>query len=569
MGKGGSVADGDQAPETGPNRLLRAILPLLAGLGPVIGVLALNPINRVYSHHGLIHTSITYRIFHTDLPPTHPFLGDQALPYYWGYHFLAAQLVSVGLAPSWAGVVINLVTLLGTMLAAWWIATQFLRKSAGARPGSRYWLILASAFGALFAPSFVPAGLWTDLVGVPLGMAFCDPRALPAAVKFVNQSGMPLGILCSLTWIASLIGYYQGQRSRLFAVGLGLSLLACAFFYPPMLPSLVLGTPVVAVLFIWSSAADRRGEMWKRGILICVVGAASVLLTFPYLLQVAESLRGNTKIFDLAAGRDGLIWAMLVVLPTLGYLYLRRHVAESSLERVPMLVFAGVFVSSLWLYLTLSQPLRTEYKYLSVAMIALGFVGGGLFAVAWCKRSVLSWVIAVAFLVTPTYSLLKKLNYHTDWGNKFEESGRDLLYTGDSQKGELFDWCAHFQRTRRALPRSHRFGTGLRPTRCVDLAECARDDRLRGESVRIPGRSRSRPSRSAIAGARRHRELRVDLANDPIGRPRVSHRRPPRVQGHGRGPRALATGLQNQTHALLDLLLDRGLPRKLNLGTAQ
>jgi hypothetical protein len=416
---------------------LAALFPLLAGLGPVIGILALNPINRVYSHHGLIHTSIIYRIFHTDLPPTHPFLGDQALPYYWGYHFLAAQLVSLGLAPSWAGVVINLVTLLGTMLAAWWIAKQFLRRASA---GTRYWLILASAFGALFAPSYLPPGLLTDMVGVPLGLTFCDARALPAAVKFVNQSGMPLGILCTLTWLASLIGYYQGGRVWVFAGGLGLSLLACSFFYPPMLPSLVLGTPVVAVLFIWTSARPARAELWKRGILICLVGAGSVLLTFPYLLQVAESLRGNTKIFDLASGSEGLIWAALIALPTLGYLYLRRDAAREHLERVPMLVFTGVFISSIWLYLTLSQPLRTEYKYLSVAMIALGFVGGGMFGVAWCKRSVLSWVIAVAFLLTPTYSLVKKLNYHTDWKNKFEESGRDLLYTGDSQKAEVFNW---------------------------------------------------------------------------------------------------------------------------------
>ncbi len=416
-------------------------MAFLLGLAPVFGVLALNPLNRVYSHHGLIHTSIIYRILHTDLPPTHPFLGDQPLPYYWGYHYLAAQFVAMGFAPSWAGVLINMGALTGSMLAAWWIAKQFVRsRGPSERPGSRFWMILASAFGALCAPSFLPAGLMTDWVGVPFGMTFFDPRGLPAVVKFVNQSGMPLGILFSLTWMASLIGYY-GERKRLaFAAGLGFSLLACSFFYPPMLPSLVLGTPVVAVLFIWSGSLEQRPTLWKRGLSICVVGAISVLVTFPYLLQVAESLRGNTKIFDLAAGSEGLVWAALISLPTLGYLYLRRDSARQGLERAPMLVFLGVFLSSLWLYLTLSQPLRTEYKYLSVAMLALGFAGGGLLAVTWCRKSWVSWTLAAVFLLTPSYSLLKKLNYHTDWGTRFEEVGRDLRFTNQEAKAELFDW---------------------------------------------------------------------------------------------------------------------------------
>ncbi len=416
---------------------LKGLLVLAAGLLPVILVFISNPLNRVYSHHGLIHTSIIYRIVHTGAPPTHPFIGDQPLPYYWGYHWLAAQFVHLGMTPGWAGVVINLLALLGSMVLAWWIAK---RLCAPSQASAKVVVCLLAAFCALFAPSYLPPGLLADYVAWPLRLKFVDPRALPIAIKFVNQSGMTLGVLFSLAWMASMVGMYEGRRPRLFTAAIALSHLLCAFFYPPMLPSLVLGTPCVALLFVWKSRELERRRQWRRAFIVCASGALGVVFTMPYLLQVAQSLRGNTKFFDLDAGWVSLLWVSSLVLPTLAYIWVHRDKLRGNLAPGPTMVLVGALVPSLVLYLCLSQPLRTEYKYLSVSMMALGFLGGAVFVFAWRKTSLVSWCLTLAFIAGTSYTFFMKMGYHTDRPVKFREVGSDLLFNGDEERALLYNW---------------------------------------------------------------------------------------------------------------------------------
>jgi hypothetical protein len=103
-------------------------------------------------------------------------------------------------------------------------------------------------------------------------------------------------------------------------------------------------------------------------------------------------------------------------------------------------VLAAVFASSSVLYLGLSQPERTEYKYLGIGILALGFVGGAIFALTWRKTSPLSWILGTVLLVSPTYAMVTKLRFNANSRIDFAESGRDLLYTGNAETGELFTW---------------------------------------------------------------------------------------------------------------------------------
>lgn len=425
---------------------LGGLLALFAGLLPVLVVFLANPLNRVYSHHGLLHASITYRLYHTGAPPTHPFLADRPLPYYWGYHWLAAKGVALGMTPSWAGVVINLLALAGSLLLAWWIAKRLLRRGdalgRGAREGrSRLdWACLLAVFGAVFAPSFLPAGLMADQIAQPLHLSFMDPRAVPVAIKFVNQSGMTLGILFTLSWIASLVALYEGRRTVPSALAISLSLLGCAFFYPPMLPSLVLGTPFVALLFVWRAPAGSRRREWNRAIVACLAGAVGVSLTLPYLLQVAQSLGGSTRVFDPVTARRSLAWGALLMLPTWSYFHWHRGRLREGLSGTVLLVLIGVLLSSFLLYMSLSQSLRTEYKYFSIAMLAAGFIGGAALGLTWRRSSLVSWCLAIGLLATPSYAFYEKLYYNSKAPRHFEEVGPNLVYVGDPELEELFAW---------------------------------------------------------------------------------------------------------------------------------
>jgi hypothetical protein len=423
--------------------LWMGLLSMSAGLLPVLVVLLSNPLNRVYSHHGYIHTSIIYRIVHTGVPPTHPFLADHPLPYYWGYHFLAAGFVQLGMTPGWASAVINVLALTACLALVWWIAKQLVVdriELPGTNRPSATWVALCAGFAALFAPAYLPPILVAQQFAGSMGFSFPDPRGMPIAIKFVNQSGMTLGVVFVVSWMASMIGMYQGRRVVVCALATGISLLGCAFFYPPMLPSLVLGTPAVALLFVLRSPSAQRRLQWKRGVTVCLSGASGVLITMPYLLQVAESLRGNTRILDPSTFRDSLIWVLVLMIPTVAYGWTHRQKLRGRLANIPLQVLLGIVGSSFVLYLLLNQPLRTEYKYLSVAMIAMGFLGGAIFALAWRRSSLFSWCIAGVFVVTPGYSFVQKLSYHTDYPTAFVESGSDLLYSGDSEREALFTW---------------------------------------------------------------------------------------------------------------------------------
>ena len=48
--------------------------------------------------------------------------------------------------------------------------------------------------------------------------------------------------------------------------------------------------------------------------------------------------------------------------------------------------------------------------------------------------------LAAVFVATPSHAFLEKLRYQADAPMLFQESGRDLVFAGEPEGGDLFTW---------------------------------------------------------------------------------------------------------------------------------
>lgn len=410
---------------------------MVVALSPVLAIYALNPNNRVYSAHGFLHAGIAYEIYNHGIPPVHPYLAGEPLLYSWGHEALAAWTMRLlQVSPFKAFALINVVSLALVVVLAWRVARRlFDHPMADA----------CAVFMGIYASTFSLPWLVMEKITDPLRFELIHPRGVPALEKFTNVNGTALGVVFFLLWLLALIRILEQRRVWPFGMLMFTSIAGCAFFYPPMLMGLVCGTfgAGAGVMLCEPMRRTRRDLSILLGT-SAIAGAALVLMR-PYLGLISSGFSARVSVLDPRFMFESARNLAYLALPTLLLIWCFRRRLLERVHRVPLLAVAWAAATHAAMYLVLRQPAMTEYKYLVMAMIGMGLLGGVCLAFTWERRNrTLFWVLGGLLFVNPTYEVVRKLRYGAHRKVIYAEEGTDVHYKGSKQAGQLYNWIRQY-----------------------------------------------------------------------------------------------------------------------------
>jgi hypothetical protein len=405
----------------------------MLGLAPVLAIYAANPTNRIISYHGLCHGTIAYQVANGAVPPTHPFLSGYPLRYPWGHHFLSGVLTrSLEITPFYAFAIINTLALLIALIFVFRTARRLLSDDKAG---------IMAAFVALYAASGPSVRMLDDFLVPRLDfLSFLDWRGVPVFEKFTNVSGVPLCIALFSVLLYTLIRICESRLTlpRLFM--LFVSIAGCGFLYPQMLPGFVATSGAAWAVTAWMRRGVPFGQHAIRLIVIAGTCACALLIVAPYLIEISSGYAENVRLFERGPGLDNLLNLAFVSLPA-GCLVLasRRQLIVHG-NKVVLAVISVAYAANGLLYVCIAQPDQHEYKYLILAMVCLGILGGIGFHQAKNRLRRAGTLVVLALLVSnPAYEIVKKWSYHEKLSTIFVEQGRNTMVF-PPEVDELYGW---------------------------------------------------------------------------------------------------------------------------------
>lgn len=412
----------------------------LVGLGicAILTVYILNPFYRVYSIHGFFRGSIVYQILNGYVPPRDPLFLGQIVHRPWGFTWLAAMVSRLfQVSPFYSFMAINLFSLALSILLIYKIS-QLLIKDRKAN--------ILSAIIAIFGTTFLsPTAISTVLGFFHSGRL--ESRALPAAIKFSNANGSPLGFVFFLLFLYALIKLFASRDYLLGAVALFVSVLGCGFFYAPMATGIAASTLVVCMFGVAPMRWRLAGNNLKPVMIAAVASASALIALLPHMFSVLSPVGSGAELFGIAHIYQNIINYIIPVGPLIALIFVSRKYLLQHSDRQVLVILLLVVLTNAACYLCIHLRTCAEYKYLMLSTVTLGIVGGVAFRgidVKWPKWAVL--VLLLIFLY-PSYADIggkfhrygnPPILYFTK-SSQFVERGTDIFIAGE-QEGQLYQW---------------------------------------------------------------------------------------------------------------------------------
>ena len=406
---------------------------LVLGVLPPALLFYLAPGMRVYGYHGFIQAGIVYQILNGNLPPTSPLLAGMPGTYPWAGALVVAGITkTLGISPFWASAVLSITALIALLLATYKIGLLVTGDAESSLFGTTL-----SLYAFTFTQT-VPDNPIRNALRAILPLPFEEPRGAPILEKFNGCTAFPLGIaLYAIAFVLLVRLAKEGSPHPRRVAKFAASLVAVAFVYPYLFPSMLLLCLVVVVL------AWRSGGEGKR-LAVYVSGAAlvAVALALPYYLQLKAGRSGPA--LQLAAPpvlTRNLIVIVVTFLPmSLLLAWGRRPVREALRAQGRAGTIACVSVGmNLVLFAILKAPLWSQHNFLLLAVLASGIVGG----TALRALRLRAWPAALAVLSILLIPFsLDCIHKARDWN----DAPRDYLESGivfehlDPNQRSLHSW---------------------------------------------------------------------------------------------------------------------------------
>ena len=421
---------------------------LLLGVVPSALVYAANPLHRVYSFHGFLHLSIVYRILCGSLPPEDPLFAGRPLLYPWGYHLTAAGLSrALDLSPAWVFALINLCSLLCCLV--------FLYRTAQRVTGDKetaVFAVLLSVYGLSFTSTAHLIGPVQRYLGI-----FLEFRGLPPSTYFTELQADGTGLAFYALFLLSLTGSLMSPRFSLGDVMLVLALIGAGIFYPFYFVA-ALGSGLHAAAL----ALALRQISLRKAAIVCGLLVFAAIVVLPYLLAlVAEKApAGSIALVSspaYAIGKLRLYLMHVAVFVSLMLIERGALLASWRARRIESGIILAAFVAASLLYLLTRAPLADEFKFLTIAVVALGVLGAPAVRELHDAHPRIAACVITLFLV-PFASHLVLTGFET-WTvtEPFTEQGTQIRATDPDQEA-LYSWIrnrapcdAVFIDTRRAI----------------------------------------------------------------------------------------------------------------------
>jgi len=410
---------------------IKKIYLLALGVSPVLMIYGLKPAVRIISHHGLLHAGIVYNMLNGHVPPLNPFLAGERLQYGWGYHFLASRITQMlDVTPFYSFAIINIAALCLSTVLIYKISRLLIRDAR-----ANILSVVVALFAALSNLNIL-RGLYYSL-GI-----FPEMRGQPFYNKFINVNAFPSGTAFFLLFLYSIIKIVQGRRTFIHPILLIGSSVGCGFFYPGILPVLVLCSLSVVFSRFLTARGERASMVIKEGVFIVSPVLFGILLLKPYLSGVGAGLGHQLRLLEpFYLYRNGLKY-LLVNIPMLAVLYMNRGFLKRNLDRRAAAVLSITVFASFILYLLVHVPRSNEYKFLTLSTTMLGILGGIAFgAMRKNRNKLLPFAALCVFLLHfPEVIYKVPVTWRFDI-DSIVERGKNV-YFRDKEKDELCRWIA-------------------------------------------------------------------------------------------------------------------------------
>lgn len=359
---------------------LAAAIAVGALLALITAVLLLSSARLRLSWHGLLHTSIAYRIMEMGVPPENPFFAGKPLIYYWYYHLAAAGMSkAANLSPLIAFAVLNIIAV-GAVVPCLYLSGRAAALSSGASLlGAVIGALALNPLGPLFFVLQEPGITFQDLAGGDnpgrligyMGLGF-DLRLASPLTKFWNVSSFATAVPLFIMGLhGSLRMEKPGWRSFLVIFFASLSLLAI--------------NPLVGLCFmapVGLSAFSRfrngkRTDFFTMLAALAAGGAAGL----PYLLSIT-SASGEGSFFRLGFSVESLLGVLLAAGPVLIFAALgtvgkaspRSHLKFNQTGEGLQLILFCLGLSIMALFFKFSEG--NEYKIIRLLIYPAGILAG-------------------------------------------------------------------------------------------------------------------------------------------------------------------------------------------------
>lgn len=397
----------------------------LTGTAFVAAIYLLSVNNRIYSWHGFIHGAIVYQILEGNIPPMNPFCAGEPLGYPWLYEGLVAFLCRVfQLSPYVVFALLNIACAAASMLLTYAIAQQITKDRTTSTLATLFVLFASACFsrhGIVFLQ---------NVFDTPL-----ETRAFPAICKFSNVNATPIGIVFFLGLVYGLIRIICSDKIFISCGIILSSFVLGGLLYPPMV--IGAGAAFAATLFV---CLLTRPLFYKKRLtclfISLVIGSLLIWIHMRTLVSTHQHLLYLSTRWQFL---NKLITCLFFFIPAGIILFIERQRIKSTITSIPVKILAAIALFTIISYLCPHLPLSSEYKYLLLAGLMVGFpLTIGVVGVIRQHR-VIAAVLLIAFAYPAYADAAIKILRVIHWERPFSEEGMRLV-ASDAVQRELHEW---------------------------------------------------------------------------------------------------------------------------------
>jgi hypothetical protein len=392
---------------------------------------------KVISVHTFFYAGPVYQILNGYIPPLDPLFGGEILHYQWGHPWAAACLSKIlNVTPFNSFEIINILSLAGCIWLLYKISNLLIDDPK---------INVFSALFPIYCGTYISNFTLPKLVGV-IPFYGGENRIFPLLTKFHSFNGIPLGLVFFLMLVYGTMKLFEKKKTVLYSFLVLAGGIGTLFFYAAFGPGILAWYGFMGLLWLIKYKDDDFKAFGRTLLLLYILIFLSVLVVSPYLKQLASS--GGFLKVDFCNPRIALQNIFNFLLPGLLsfsiIIFFRKYLIY-SLERRNLSVMGCLFLSNMSCYLFSHIPSNGEYKFLLLAMIPFGIIGG----IAFTRVQHYSkWLALGLFLLLsmPTLQLCRyefssspRKMFNARYIPSFQENGT-ILESRDSEENAMYRW---------------------------------------------------------------------------------------------------------------------------------
>jgi hypothetical protein len=407
-------------------------LPILA----VATLYYLNPSFRIFSFHGYYRAGIVYQILNGYVPPHDPLFADYTVQSPWGYAWVIAMTSKFfHISPFYSFALCNIICLILASLGIYYVAGLVCNRQK-----ARLFSVLIS----IYAITPFPRSLLTSIQDFFHNQK-TEFRATPIFMKFMTVNGYPVGIVFFILFIYATIKLLRNGKSLRYAILVLISFVGAGFLYAPVLPCMAASLVALTLLSFFPSS-ESFDRSWKKTTSLCLVLIIGIIILRPYFLTISSGVRSDIHFLNPVFVYKNTVNLLVSLLPLSLIIFWARKKLLASADRTAGMVLLTIIISLALCFIGVHILDSAEYKFLGLAGISIGILGGIAFENIAQKKKWATLTLICLFMLPSLNSywkyLIKKGNKPVTSACKTTpvyEKGTQL-FVRNPEEAQLYHW---------------------------------------------------------------------------------------------------------------------------------